>query len=51
MEKIQEEILEEIKITRPELMDSQAMEVFESGERLCEIITANHLEHKILPKK
>ena len=51
MEKIQEEILEEIKIARPELTDSQAMEVFESMETLCEIMTANHLEHKILPKK
>ena len=47
----QEEILEEIKIARPELTDSQAIEVFESMETLCEIMTANHLEHKILPKK
>ena len=44
-------LLEEIKIARPELTDSQAIEVFESMETLCEIMTANHLEHKILPKK
>lgn len=37
-----EDMLKEIKIARPELTDSQAMEVFESIEILCEIKCAYH---------